>query len=302
MLLLLINMIFNSFLVGVFFQLAHSFIMLFLQLGHSTSMFARQFHPDFYYLCAFYVVFTFTVIGYSPVGSFFATAFLKAKYAKAADLEYISANLENVLIPYNRNTGQHLSARDFNLLISQTEIINAMAVGHKTIVVTTGLLRAEPKMLQTVLAHELGHLHYRDSMVSIAIIAGCYPIQICYWINYIFQQIARVAVMILRFIPIVGLISILFMWVVQLACLPLVAINWLGNKIFDFMYLMNSRRTEYRADEFASNLSYGDSMIHFLEYILPYAEQGNSFTQMFSTHPLVQNRIVRLQKIKAQRQ
>ena len=175
-----------------------------------------------------------------------------------------------------------------------------MALGHKTIVVTVGLLRAEPEMLQTVLAHELGHLHYGDSMVSIAIIAGSYPIQICYWANYIFMQIARVVVMILRFIPILGLMSVLFMWAVQLACLPLIAINWIGNKIFDFVYLMNCRRTEYRADEFASNLRYGDSMIRFLEYIAPYVEQGNIFTQLFSTHPLVENRIERLQKIKVQ--
>lgn len=63
---------------------------------------------------------------------------------------------------------------------------------------------------------------------------------------------------------------------------------------------MNCRRTEYRADEFASNLRYGDSMIRFLEYIAPYVEQGNIFTQLFSTHPLVENRIERLQKIKVQ--
>lgn len=114
------------------------------------------------------------------------------------------------------------------------------------------------------------------------------------------MQIARVVVMILRFIPILGLMSALFMWAVQLACLPLIAINWIGNKIFDFVYLMNCRRTEYRADEFASNLRYGDSMIRFLEYIAPYVEQGNIFTQLFSTHPLVENRIERLQKIKVQ--
>lgn len=303
MFLILINMIFNSFLVGVFFQLAHSFIMIFLQMGHSTSIFARQFHSDFYYLCAFYVVFTFTVIGYSPIGSFISTAFLKAQKAKGTDLEYISVNLEKVLVNYNKNTNQHLTAKDFNLFINQSEVVNAMALGQKTIVVTAGLLRAEPEMLQTVLAHELGHLHYGDSMVSIAIMAGCYPIQICYWANYIFMQFARVVVMILRFIPILGLISVLFMWVTQLACLPLIAINWLGNKIFDFMYLMNSRRTEYRADEFANDLSYGDSMIYFLDWMqnIPGVEQGNVFTQMFSTHPLTSKRIERLQRLKVQR-
>lgn len=300
MFLILINMIFHTFLVGIFFQFAHSIIMLFLQLGHSTSIFARQFHPDFYYLCAFYVVFTFTTIGYSPIGSFISTVFLKARKAKGTDLEYISSNLEEVLIAYNKNTNQNLTAKDFNLFINNSEVVNAMALGHKTIVVTAGLLRAEPEMLQTVLAHELGHLHYGDSMVSIAIIAGSYPIQICYWANYIFMQIARVVVMILRFIPILGLMSALFMWAVQLACLPLIAINWIGNKIFDFVYLMNCRKTEYRADEFASNLRYGDSMIRFLEYIAPYVEQGNIFTQLFSTHPLVENRIERLQKIKVQ--
>lgn len=82
MFLILINMIFHSFLVGLFFQFAHSIIMLFLQLGHSTSVFARQFHPDFYYLCAFYVVFTFTTIGYSPIGSFIATVFFNGEKSK----------------------------------------------------------------------------------------------------------------------------------------------------------------------------------------------------------------------------
>ena len=99
MFLILINMIFNTFLVGIFFQLAHSIIMLFLQIGHSASIFARQFHPDFYYLCAFYVVFTFTTVGYSPIGSFIATAFLKAKKANGTDFEYISANPNSKLFP-----------------------------------------------------------------------------------------------------------------------------------------------------------------------------------------------------------
>ena len=113
-------MIFHTFLVGIFFQFAHSLIMLFLKIGNSTSIFARQFHPDFYYLCAFYVVFTFTTIGYSPIGSFISTVFLKARKAKGTDLEYISSNLEEVLIAYNKNTNQNLTAKDFNLFINNS--------------------------------------------------------------------------------------------------------------------------------------------------------------------------------------
>lgn len=300
MLLILINVIFNSFLVGVFFQLAHSVILFFLQLAKVTNAFSKPFHPDFYYFCAFCVVSTFVVIGYSPIGGFLATLFSNAKRAKGTDLEYFSANLEKVLVPYNRSTGENLTSRDFNLLIQSEQTVNAMAIGKKTIVATSGFLQKEPELIQCVLAHELGHLHYGDSMVTIAIIAGCYPIRICYWINYIFMNMARFAAMIISWIPVIGLISNLFVLLMQLLCLPLIAINWLGNKIFDFMFLMNSRRAEYRADQFASDLNYGDSMIYFLEWIdsIPGMEKGNAFTQMFSSHPLTRKRIARLQKIK----
>ncbi len=71
------------------------------------------------------------------------------------------------------------------------------------------------------------------------------------------------------------------------------------NRVFRFLALMLSRLAEYRQDAFAFRLGYGDGLRKVLELLAAGQEAAVSryFIVMHSTHPVIFNRIRRLEKM-----
>ena len=70
------------------------------------------------------------------------------------------------------------------------------------------------------------------------------------------------------------------------------------NRIFRFFALMLSRMAEYRQDKFAYKLGYGEGLRRSLEKLAAGAEPntGLYYIMMHSSHPIIYNRIRRLEK------
>jgi Zn-dependent protease with chaperone function len=70
------------------------------------------------------------------------------------------------------------------------------------------------------------------------------------------------------------------------------------NRVFGFLTLMLSRLAEYRQDAFAFRLGYGDELRKVLEKLAASSEPvvNRYYIVMHSTHPVIYNRIRRLEK------
>jgi heat shock protein HtpX len=184
----------------------------------------------------------------------------------------------------------------------KTNVPNAFATGRNpknaAIAVTEGLLELEPDEIEGVIGHEIGHIKNRDILTSTiaATIAGAisYVAQMAYWSMFSDDRrsggnmIALILVII--FAPLAALL-------IRLAI---------------------SRSMEYRADytgaiitknpsglasalkkisEFsAHNPIRGNSATSHMWIVNPF--QKNWFTNLFSTHPPIDERIKRLEKMK----
>ncbi len=189
------------------------------------------------------------------------------------------------------------------MIETRESVPNAFATGrnpeHSVIAVTSGLLSLERDEIEAVIAHEMGHIKNRDVMVAsmAAAIAGAiaYVAQIAYW-SVFFGGERRQG----------GGSLILMVAIVILA--PIAAL---------LVRMAISREREYKADytsavitkrprSLASALRKisgvvkhktikGPAATSHLWIVNPF--KGNWFSNLFSTHPPVEERIRRLTKI-----
>lgn len=177
-----------------------------------------------------------------------------------------------------------------NLYYSSTDEINAFALGHRTIVVTRGIMDIHPEFLKGVLAHEFGHIANGDSDLKLGInVSNCILsifmflvsiiangiIAICYAIN---SSVTNIIGLVFNFIFNILILGVFKLW----SLLGVVLINWA------------SRRDEYCADSFADKAGYGEQLAQFLYALDGNAPKTNKFSLMFQTHPDTVDRLENL--------
>lgn len=176
------------------------------------------------------------------------------------------------------------------LYYSPTDEINAFALGHRTIVVTRGILDVHPEYLKGVLAHEFGHIANGDSDLKLGInVSNCILsifvfivsiiangiIAICYAIN---SGVTKIIGLVFNVIFNILILGVFRLW----SLLGVALINW------------SSRRDEYCADSFADKAGYGEQLAQFLYALDGDAPKTNKFSLMFQTHPDTVNRLANL--------
>lgn len=206
-------------------------------------------------------------------------------------------------------------AKKYRFRIAEKNGINTFAVGYRTIVVSKDSFKfLTDNELSALLAHEIGHLRTRDTMASLAF----------YFANLLpglvgrmkFAKIKSKGKMIASaaskglLASIIVLITILFILsktntlLYILPVISFVVLLWIFNKIFIFLWLMNLRFTEYRQDEFVQKLGFGIELKQALLKIVETNSAGrvDQFTIITrGTHPIVYNRIRRLEKLEGLR-
>jgi len=206
----------------------------------------------------------------------------------------------------------------YQLLIFEDPGPNAFAIGKRTIVLSDGILNLlDESEISAVLAHELGHLRSNDCMVGTAFsVAFLIPSKIQWLTGICLQSLGRGfrarsfyggGIPLQEYIRVtISLIAVgmlfayfhLFHYLLAIISLDLLLKNL--DKLFLSLWLWNSRLREYKQDAFAHELGFGLALKQALLKItksIP-AQPVNLYTVlMYHNHPVVYNRIRRLEKL-----
>ena len=285
-----VNTLFNGFILGLVLSIANSFI-------------SNKFIADNECFLVGYVISAIlTIIGYTKLAGNITGLFLRGRQPIKRELDKIKPLMLDVIERANNKFQTQYKYEDFIIKINDSMDINASALGYNTIFINRGALETlTDSQLRAILAHELGHLYFRDSVRLIALIFGSFGTTIIMWCYTIYSIIHSIfesksgesptgIVYLLGFIPLLML-------------LPVVVLNWIGIHIFNFLNLMMSRKAEYRADAFASLLGYKAETIELLEIFSHTSISDNSFLgKLMSTHPAPMLRIGAIEDNELQKQ
>lgn len=225
----------------------------------------------------------FILISLSPLGELFWRIRNRVYSHTEEDLSKLWQNAIGVFEEVKEKamaSSKKISSK-VKIYYSPTEDLNAYALGHRTVILTRGMLYVDSEYIKGVLAHELGHILNGDSDLKLGInvsnsiltifltvfslianfIIGIFQ----YSKNGILSLIGTILNVILNII----LIGLFKLWTL----LGVLCINW------------TSRKQEYLADSFAKEIGYGENLAAFLYALDGNAPKTSKFSLMFQTHP-----------------
>ena len=175
-------------------------------------------------------------------------------------------------------------------------IVNACALGKRTVAVTKGAMETfSEDELKAIMAHEIAHIIYGDTLarlyitvgngiITLFVLAIMAIIFIAEWIEKLHTKSHT---------------SFSFAWVMialtkVLFGLMLTAIQFLMKIVMS----TTSRKSEFRADRYAYKLGYGEKMVEAL-YILEKIQLKDStvIQKMIASHPRITARIEKLENL-----
>lgn len=190
--------------------------------------------------------------------------------------------------------------KNIQLYVTDSMAVNAFAVGRKTIAVTRGAIHAfSPDELKGILAHELGHMANGDTKALLISLVG----------NGFFSLIIFVLRLVMNLIQIISNIfsgkNVVIFAIAFIAFMTRLIIDI---SVFVFMFAgnailaLNSRYSEYLADEYAYLIGYGEDLKNAL-YIINQLTMPAKVTlteRLMASHPYTSARIERLENLEAQ--
>jgi len=185
--------------------------------------------------------------------------------------------------------------KKFCLRIVEEKEEKVISFGHDTIAISASLLNElTDEELKGVMAHELGHLIGRDTMVSWAFAtADRFPL--------ILSRI-RLLLTLLVLLPviyfIVGLFSNTLIFPIGAAWMFMVS-SLILHVLFSWLHLLLLRRREYQQDAFAHRLGYGRGLRDALVKLAQARrQQVNAWlTLLYGKTPVIYHRIRRLEEL-----
>lgn len=285
MIFVILNFLFNGFILGN--MLIISFAIFPFHINHS----------DLFYMTIGYLSSGLLVlIGITGSGQFLLRLFIGARNAIGRERKRIEPILTEVIEKANAHYKTEYKLENFKIMVADRKDMNSAAFGENTIIVNDGLLRnATDGQLAAILAHELGHLHYKDSVRLIAILFSSFATRICIILFGLYVVLYNLFISVFDR-TLYGIVIGGFLLVILIVFLPIVFINWVGGKLLNFTMLFINRSEEYRADKFAYNLGYGAELIAYLDNVQTISETDNSILGIiYSTHPAPMKRIGKLE-------
>lgn len=175
------------------------------------------------------------------------------------------------------------------LYYKDTDETNAYALGHRTVIVTRGLINnMDADRIRGVLAHEFGHIASGDSDLKLGISVS--------------NGILWLATIAFNLIIVLfaGLVSILTerggRWLSVISITVVTAIYTIWVKLGMLLVNATSRKDEYAADAFAVDCGYGNHLYAALDTLDGVKTKSSFFSLLASTHP---DTVDRLAAIKA---
>jgi heat shock protein HtpX len=169
--------------------------------------------------------------------------------------------------------------------------VNACALGRHTVAVTKGAIETfNPEELKAIIAHEIAHIIYGDTIARLYAKIG----------NGFFTLFVLIS---MAFIFIAELIekmyckkkeSFSFAWVmIALVKFLFVVIVYITQLLMNYVMSFSSRKSEFRADKYAFELGYGESLVEAF-YLMEKLQLGDNATvlqRMTADHPRITSRI-----------
>lgn len=216
---------------------------------------------------------------------------LAEKYEK--EFEFIPELLSNF-----KGLQLKFNAKNVTLLISKSDEVNAYAIGSlrkKVIVLTMGIIvyireqcDSEEEFqiaIKAILGHEMSHLVNKDFLPTLLLFANEKATHILLRIVHLFF---RLIIKLVYTMPVIG--STLYNVVSLVHRITHFIINFFHRfiilKVFSFLKLYISRKTEYRCDYQAALACGGDNTAFALSFL-----GKTGFITIFSTHPNTSSRI-----------
>lgn len=281
MLYIALNVIFNAFVLFIIMVIGVMF-------GSSSH---KQIYEWILWDAAFVISAALTIIGYTRFATFAISIFIPGRKMVGREKARIEPLLSDVIINNNKEYGTSYRLEDFRIKISDEKIVNALALGYNTIIINRGALDAfNDEQLRAILAHEMGHLFYRDSVRSVSLIFSSFATRVVMWVYSLYLVFATAFSKNAKgeHASAMALAS----WIPVLFFLPVIFLNWIGTRVFNLLNMTMSRGAEYRADAFAASLGYKADMISALEVMDSISITDNSFiSKLMATHPAPMQRI-----------
>jgi len=189
--------------------------------------------------------------------------------------------------------------KKFCLRIVEEKEEKILSFGHDTIAVSASLLKElTDEELKGVMAHELGHLISRDTLVTWAFATADR-------LPHLLTRV-RLLLTLLVLLPviyfIVGLFSNTLIFPIGAAWMFLVS-SVILHVLFRWLHLLLLRQREYSQDEFAHRLGYGRGLRDALVKLAQTGEQQVNawFILLYGRAPVIYHRIRRLEQLLAWR-
>lgn len=273
----------RNFLSSVYFLLNAAFVFLVFYILPIEIVADKQTNSLILGLIGLGVNGVFIIISLTPMGEAFWR--YRNNIKKRPDAVYsdiwrtVNEIFEEVklrALEYDRSV-----SRKVKLYYSATKDLNAYALGHRTVIITQGMLYTHAEYLKGVFAHELGHIAHGDSDLKLGINVANGIITT--FVTVISTFAYTVAAMLYEsendLVHIVGLLVSVFLNVI------IVGLFRLWSLVGVLCINVASREAEYQADEFADELGYGEQLAQFLNILDGSRERTSRFSLMFQTHP-----------------
>ena len=189
--------------------------------------------------------------------------------------------------------------KKFHLRMVEEKEEKAISFGHDTIAISASLLKElTDEELKGVMAHELGHLINRDTMVSWAFATAHHFPNMLRRPKLLFKLLIVLPVLyfIVQFFSTTLMFALGAAWMFLVSCV-------LVDLVFSWLHLLLLRQRDYHQDEFAHHLGYGHGLRNALVKLAEANEQQvNAWLNLlYGRTPVIYHRIRRLEQLLAWR-
>ena len=184
--------------------------------------------------------------------------------------------------------------------------INAYAFGWRSIGVTDGALNLDTRTVESLIAHEYGHIVNGDSVLNMVMTVNCLGIAaILAFYQFAFLAAIYIIVLIACLIGVMRFSFVSYFITNKITSL----VRWIGQfiqqgalSLCEVVIRIVGRKGELLADVYASNIGYGFYLRNFLSRF-PDERQRQNFTEvLYSTHPANEIRIANISAALERRQ